>query len=95
MMHDVLVKEDPSLKPPGIGRLIYQAFSAGKEYGTTEGGVTAKLRRSLKGRSNIPSGLNRLHPNHPDNRRDKYPAGRSSPARGTTSSMRTAISTAS
>ncbi len=66
MMHDVLVKEDPSLKPPGIGRLIYQAFRAGKEYGTTEYGVTQKIRRLLRNRADYLSNPNALLVQRPD-----------------------------
>jgi hypothetical protein len=51
--YDVLVKEDPSLNPATIGRLLYQAFRHG-EYGTTEGGVTKKIRRLLEIRSAFP-----------------------------------------
>ena len=57
--YDVLVKEDPSLDPAKIGRMVDQAFP--HEYGATEGGVTAKLRRLLKLRSKIQR-PNRLLP---------------------------------
>ena len=66
MMHDLLVKRTRSLKPPGIGRLIYQAFHVDKEFGATEDGVTQQIRRLLKKRSNYLSNPNRLLGNLPD-----------------------------
>jgi hypothetical protein len=63
--YDVLRKEDPSLNPTTIGRLLYGAFGR-SEYGSTEGGVRQQIRRLLKRRSDSLSNPNRLLVKRPD-----------------------------